>query len=58
MLFHSLLALLGEHLGSLGLGDEDFMLKHNLRKARRDLQVGSRAGAGGGERVWGVSAPH
>ncbi|XP_071585721.1 signal transducer and activator of transcription 2 isoform X2 [Heliangelus exortis] len=38
MLFHSLLALLGEHLGSPGLGDEDFMLKHNLRKARRDLQ--------------------
>ncbi|XP_074990054.1 signal transducer and activator of transcription 2 [Calonectris borealis] len=39
MLFHSLLALLGEHLGSPGLGDEDFMLKHNLRKARRDLQA-------------------
>ncbi|XP_062453312.1 signal transducer and activator of transcription 2 isoform X2 [Rhea pennata] len=39
MLFHSLLALLGDHLGSPGLGDEDFMLKHNLRKARRDLQA-------------------
>lgn len=39
MLFHSLLALLDERLGSLGLGDEDFMLKHNLRKARRDLQA-------------------
>ncbi|OXB53640.1 hypothetical protein ASZ78_004028 [Callipepla squamata] len=39
MLFHSLLALLGEHLGSLGPGDEDFMLKHNLRKARIDLQA-------------------
>ncbi|KAM6039209.1 signal transducer and activator of transcription 2 [Chlamydotis macqueenii] len=39
MLFHSLLALLGERLGSPGLGDEDFMLKHNLRKARRDLQA-------------------
>ncbi|KAM6308005.1 signal transducer and activator of transcription 2 isoform 2-T3 [Podargus strigoides] len=39
MLFHSLLALLGECLGSPGLGDEDFMLKHNLRKARRDLQA-------------------
>ncbi|KAM6394927.1 signal transducer and activator of transcription 2 [Rhynochetos jubatus] len=39
MLFHSLLALLGEQLGSPGLGDEDFMLKHNLRKARRDLQA-------------------
>uniref|UniRef100_A0A672UTW6 STAT transcription factor protein interaction domain-containing protein n=1 Tax=Strigops habroptila TaxID=2489341 RepID=A0A672UTW6_STRHB len=38
MLFHSLLALLGERLGSLGLGNEDFMLKHNLRKAHRDLQ--------------------
>uniref|UniRef100_A0A8D0FYH3 STAT transcription factor protein interaction domain-containing protein n=1 Tax=Strix occidentalis caurina TaxID=311401 RepID=A0A8D0FYH3_STROC len=42
MLFHSLLALLGERLGSPGLGDEDFMLKHNLRKACRDLQVGGR----------------
>ncbi|XP_068777531.1 signal transducer and activator of transcription 2 [Struthio camelus] len=39
MLFHSLLALLGDQLGSPGLGDEDFMLKHNLRKARRDLQA-------------------
>ncbi|KAM9514552.1 signal transducer and activator of transcription 2 [Guaruba guarouba] len=39
MLFHSLLALLGERLGSLGPGDEDFMLKHNLRKAHRDLQA-------------------
>ncbi|XP_065609953.1 signal transducer and activator of transcription 2-like isoform X1 [Cyrtonyx montezumae] len=39
MLFHSLLALLGEQLGSLGPGDEDFMLKHNLRKARIDLQA-------------------
>ncbi|XP_014813380.1 PREDICTED: signal transducer and activator of transcription 2 [Calidris pugnax] len=39
MLFHSLLALLDNHLGSLGVGDEDFMLKHNLRKARRDLQA-------------------
>ncbi|XP_063215065.1 signal transducer and activator of transcription 2 isoform X3 [Chroicocephalus ridibundus] len=39
MLFHSMLALLGEHLGSPGLGDEDFMLKHNLRKACRDLQA-------------------
>ncbi|XP_061871708.1 signal transducer and activator of transcription 2 isoform X2 [Colius striatus] len=39
MLFHSLLALLGERLGSPGLGDEDFMLKHNLRKACRDLQA-------------------
>ncbi|XP_054663250.1 signal transducer and activator of transcription 2 [Grus americana] len=39
MLFHSLLALLGEHLGSPGLGGEDFMLKHNLRKACRDLQA-------------------
>lgn len=47
MLFHSLLALLGERLGSPGLGDEDFMLKHNLRKARRDLQVGGRAGVRG-----------
>ncbi|NXM39475.1 STAT1 protein, partial [Gymnorhina tibicen] len=40
MLFHSLLVLLGERLGSLGSGHEDFMLKHNLRKAHRDLQVG------------------
>lgn len=55
MLFHSLLALLGDRLGSLGLGDEDFMLKHNLRKARRDLQVG-RGGPGRGGP--GVSAPH
>lgn len=47
MLFHSLLALLGERLGSPGLGDEDFMLKHNLRKARRDLQVGGGAEARG-----------
>ncbi|XP_033927476.1 signal transducer and activator of transcription 2 isoform X1 [Melopsittacus undulatus] len=39
MLFHSLLALLGERLGSLGLGNEDFMLRHNLRKAHRDLQA-------------------
>ncbi|XP_064354736.1 signal transducer and activator of transcription 2 isoform X2 [Dromaius novaehollandiae] len=39
MLFHSLLALLGDRLGSPGLGNEDFMLKHNLRKARRDLQA-------------------
>uniref|UniRef100_A0A8C3NP08 Signal transducer and activator of transcription n=1 Tax=Cyanoderma ruficeps TaxID=181631 RepID=A0A8C3NP08_9PASS len=39
MLFHSLLALLGESLGSLGSGYEDFMLKHNLRKAHRDLQA-------------------
>lgn len=39
MLFHSLLTLLGEQLGSLGPGDEDFMLKHNLRKARIDLQA-------------------
>ncbi|XP_057244533.1 signal transducer and activator of transcription 2-like, partial [Malurus melanocephalus] len=38
MLFHSLLVLLGESLGSLGSGHEDFMLKHNLRKAHRDLQ--------------------
>ncbi|NXR57516.1 STAT2 protein, partial [Rhadina sibilatrix] len=45
MLFHSLLVLLGERLGSLGSGYEDFMLKHNLRKAHRDLQV--RFGAGG-----------
>ncbi|XP_068026575.1 signal transducer and activator of transcription 2 isoform X6 [Melanerpes formicivorus] len=39
VLFHSLLALLSDHLGSPRLGDEDFMLKHNLRKARRDLQA-------------------
>ncbi|XP_066063503.1 signal transducer and activator of transcription 2 isoform X2 [Chamaea fasciata] len=39
MLFHSLLALLGESVGSLGSGYEDFMLKHNLRKAHRDLQA-------------------
>ncbi|XP_075301904.1 signal transducer and activator of transcription 2 isoform X2 [Opisthocomus hoazin] len=39
ILFHSLLVLLGEQLGSPGLGDECFMLKHNLRKARRDLQA-------------------
>uniref|UniRef100_A0A8C3Y201 Signal transducer and activator of transcription n=1 Tax=Catharus ustulatus TaxID=91951 RepID=A0A8C3Y201_CATUS len=39
MLFHSLLVLLGECLGSLGSGHEEFMLKHNLRKAQRDLQV-------------------
>ncbi|KAM4644076.1 LOW QUALITY PROTEIN: signal transducer and activator of transcription 2 [Amazona ochrocephala] len=39
MLFHSMLALLGERLGSLGPGNEDFMLKHNLRKAHRDLQA-------------------
>ncbi|NXX31481.1 STAT1 protein, partial [Nicator chloris] len=39
MLFHSLLVLLGESLGSLGSGYEDFMLKHNLRKAHRDLQA-------------------
>ncbi|RMB90385.1 hypothetical protein DUI87_33271 [Hirundo rustica rustica] len=39
MLFHSLLVLLGERLGSLGSGYEDFMLKHNLRKAHRDLQA-------------------
>ncbi|XP_014116048.1 PREDICTED: signal transducer and activator of transcription 2 [Pseudopodoces humilis] len=38
-LFHSLLVLLGERLGSLGSGYEDFMLKHNLRKAHRDLQA-------------------
>ncbi|NXC08754.1 STAT2 protein, partial [Orthonyx spaldingii] len=38
MLFHSLLVLLGERLGSLGSGHEDFMLKHNLRKAHRELQ--------------------
>lgn len=54
MLFHSLLALLDERLGSPGLGDEDFMLKHNLRKARRDLQVGGSGVKG----VPGVSAPH
>ncbi|KAM8794099.1 signal transducer and activator of transcription 2 [Eudromia elegans] len=39
MLFHSLLVLLDEQLGSPGLGGDDFMLKHNLRKARRDLQA-------------------
>ncbi|XP_067170116.1 signal transducer and activator of transcription 2 isoform X2 [Apteryx mantelli] len=39
MLFHSLLALLDDRMGSPGLGNEDFMLKHNLRKARRDLQA-------------------
>ncbi|XP_056370917.1 signal transducer and activator of transcription 2 [Oenanthe melanoleuca] len=39
MLFHSLLVLLGECLGSLGSGHEEFMLKHNLRKAQRDLQA-------------------
>uniref|UniRef100_A0A8U8C2F8 Uncharacterized protein n=1 Tax=Geospiza parvula TaxID=87175 RepID=A0A8U8C2F8_GEOPR len=39
MLFHSLLVLLGERLGSLGSDCEDFMLKHNLRKAHRDLQA-------------------
>ncbi|NXI26114.1 STAT2 protein, partial [Sterrhoptilus dennistouni] len=39
MLFHSLLVLLEESLGSLGSGYEDFMLKHNLRKAHRDLQA-------------------
>ncbi|XP_061299887.1 signal transducer and activator of transcription 2-like [Pezoporus flaviventris] len=39
MLFHSLLVLLWERLGSLGLGNEDFMLRHNLRKAHRDLQA-------------------
>ncbi|XP_031949907.1 signal transducer and activator of transcription 2 isoform X2 [Corvus moneduloides] len=39
MLFHSLLVLLGECLGSPGSGHEDFMLKHNLRKAHRDLQA-------------------
>lgn len=54
MLFHSLLALLGERVGSLGLGEEDFTLKHNLRNARRDLQVGGSGGKG----VLGVSAPH
>ncbi|XP_062366892.1 signal transducer and activator of transcription 2 isoform X3 [Cinclus cinclus] len=39
MLFHSLLVLLRERLGSLGSGHEEFMLKHNLRKAQRDLQA-------------------
>ncbi|CAN8207218.1 unnamed protein product [Coccothraustes coccothraustes] len=39
MLFHSLLVLLGERLGSLGSDREDFMLQHNLRKAQRDLQA-------------------
>ncbi|XP_027525061.1 signal transducer and activator of transcription 2 isoform X1 [Corapipo altera] len=39
MLFHSLLMLLSEQLGSLGTSREDFMLKHNLRKAHRDLQA-------------------
>ncbi|XP_014748012.1 PREDICTED: signal transducer and activator of transcription 2 [Sturnus vulgaris] len=39
MLFHSLLMLLGDCLGSLGSGHEEFMLKHNLRKAQRDLQA-------------------
>ncbi|XP_041333465.1 signal transducer and activator of transcription 2 [Pyrgilauda ruficollis] len=39
MLFHSLLVVLGERLGSLGSDREDFMLKHNLRKAHRDLQA-------------------
>lgn len=51
MLFHSLLTLLGEQLGSLGPGDEDFMLKHNLRKARIDLQVGGGPPGGGGH-LW------
>ncbi|NWI89558.1 STAT2 protein, partial [Pitta sordida] len=39
MLFHSLLVLLGECLGTLGSSHEDFMLKHNLRKAHRELQA-------------------
>ncbi|XP_032569340.1 signal transducer and activator of transcription 2 isoform X4 [Chiroxiphia lanceolata] len=39
MLFHSLLMLLSEQLGSLGKSHEDFMLEHNLRKAHRDLQA-------------------
>lgn len=52
MLFHSLLTLLGEQLGSLGPGDEDFMLKHNLRKARIDLQVGGWVGGGMGVDLW------
>lgn len=55
MLFHSLLVLLGESVGSLGSGYEDFMLKHNLRKAHRDLQV--RFGAGGAGRGGRVSTP-
>ncbi|KAJ7418476.1 signal transducer and activator of transcription 2 isoform X2 [Willisornis vidua] len=39
VLFQSLLALLQNCLGSLGSSHEDFMLKHNLRKAHRDLQA-------------------
>ncbi|XP_027529532.1 signal transducer and activator of transcription 2-like [Neopelma chrysocephalum] len=39
MLFHSLLAHLSDRMGSLGTSHEDFMLKHNLRKAHRDLQA-------------------
>ncbi|NXG00986.1 STAT1 protein, partial [Sakesphorus luctuosus] len=39
VLFHSLLVMLQNRLGSLGSSHEDFMLKHNLRKAHRDLQA-------------------
>ncbi|XP_074386641.1 signal transducer and activator of transcription 2 isoform X3 [Zonotrichia albicollis] len=39
ILFHSLLVLLGERVGSLGSDREDLTLKHNLRKAHRELQA-------------------
>ncbi|XP_064590838.1 signal transducer and activator of transcription 2 isoform X2 [Zonotrichia leucophrys gambelii] len=39
ILFHSLLVLLGECVGSLGSDREDLTLKHNLRKAHRELQA-------------------
>ncbi|XP_062366891.1 signal transducer and activator of transcription 2 isoform X2 [Cinclus cinclus] len=57
MLFHSLLVLLRERLGSLGSGHEEFMLKHNLRKAQRDLQEERRILRLGQAGEQGGSAP-
>ncbi|XP_074835799.1 signal transducer and activator of transcription 2 [Carettochelys insculpta] len=39
MLFHTLLALLDDQYGRFGPGEEDFVLKHNLRKAKLNLQA-------------------
>ncbi|XP_050781524.1 signal transducer and activator of transcription 2 isoform X6 [Gopherus flavomarginatus] len=39
MLFHTLLALLDDQYSRFGAGENDFVLKHNLRKSKLNLQA-------------------
>uniref|UniRef100_A0A8C0GDW9 Signal transducer and activator of transcription n=1 Tax=Chelonoidis abingdonii TaxID=106734 RepID=A0A8C0GDW9_CHEAB len=54
MLFHTLLALLDDQYSRFGASENDFVLKHNLRKAKLNLQVGAGCWGAGAGVGWGA----